>query len=689
MCNSLRLLNICYIILAIFLFSQNNFAQYQLVQSFIESNNTGDSQFGYSMSGTGDVNNDNYDDVAVVKKQTQSVYIYYGSNAMDFTADVILSGVSGSQFSWSISCAGDVNNDNFDDIIVGAPSFNDGISFSAGAAYIFYGGSSMDNITDVTIIGGGANYRLGCAVSGARDLNNDTYDDVIIGASGYSAQTGQSYIYFGGSSMDNVADVTMTGVESNSRFGIAVSAAGDLNNDTFDDVIVGAPGAFSVSDHTYIYYGSSSMDNIADVIMDGEDISDNFGYSVADAGDINNDSYDDVIIGAYGYGSQTGRIYIYLGGSLMDSAEDIIITGEMYNNQFGYSVSGAGDVNNDTYNDVIVGAYGNSTFAGRVYIYYGGIPMDNFVDVTLEGEGIDNFFGHSVSSAGDVNSDAYDDVIVGAYGYDDFTGRAYIYYGGTPMDNSADVVMDGEEELNCFGFSVSGAGDVNNDTYDDVIVGAERYNAPSGRAYIYLGNDPMDHIVDRILPNMGGDLFFGGSVSEAGDVNNDGYDDVLVGAYGDITTSGSVYIYFGGNPISNVADVILDGKYIQDFFGCSVSDAGDINNDGFDDVIVGAYGYNSTTGRVDIYYGGSSMDINEDVILMGEGLGDGFGNCVSGAGDVNYDGYDDVIIGAYRYNLNTGRAYVFYGGSTMDIHPDIIVDGERIGDSFRHSDGCN
>ena len=148
-----------------------------------------------------------------------------------------------------------------------------------------------------------------------------------------------------------------------------------------------------------------------------------FGWSVSTAGDVNNDGYDDVIIGAYGYNSATGRAYIYYGGSAMDNTPDILLDGEASNNSFGRSVSTAGDVNNDGYDDVIIGAVGYNS----AYIYYGGSAMDNTPDVTMTGEAEDNYFGSSVSTAGDVNNDGYDDVIIGESGYNSWTGRAYIY----------------------------------------------------------------------------------------------------------------------------------------------------------------------------------------------------------------------------------------------------------------------
>jgi hypothetical protein len=397
-------------------------------------------------------------------------------------------------FGVSVSTAGDVNGDGYDDVIIGAHHCNAG-GTDAGRAYIYYGGGSMDNIPDVTMTGEAAYDYFGVSVSTAGDVNGDGYDDVIVGVCGSGA--GRAYIYYGGASMDNTPDVTMTAPASGPNFGFSVSTAGDVNNDGYDDVIVGTYIAAPGAGRAYIYFGGGSMDNTPDVTMTGEAAGDYFGVSVSNAGDVNNDGYGDVIVGAYNNdagGASAGRAYIYFGGSSMDNTPDVTMTGEAASDQFGCSVSTAGDVNNDEYDDVIVGAHYNDaggTEAGRAYIYFGGASMDNTPDVTMTGQATGDYFGYSVSTAGDVNGNGYADVIVGAY-YNDAggsdAGRAYIYYGSGSMDNIPDVTMTGEAAGDCFGVSVSNAGDVNSEGYKDVIIGARDNDAggsDAGRAYIY------------------------------------------------------------------------------------------------------------------------------------------------------------------------------------------------------------
>ncbi|MEZ4691438.1 MAG: integrin alpha, partial [Ignavibacteria bacterium] len=203
--------------------------------------------------------------------------------------------------------------------------------------------------------------------------------------------------------------------------------------------------------------------------FNGLSASSRFGFAVNTAGDVNGDGFDDVIIGSYLYSSGIGRAYIYYGGLIMNTVADIIITGLGSGYNFGYSVSTAGDVNGDGYSDVIIGAPGYSTNTGRAYIYFGGLNMNTGTFLTLSGEAAGNFFGGSVSSAGDVNGDGYSDVIAGAYGYSSNTGRAYVYYGGASMNNVVDVTITGAAINYNLGFSVSNAGDFNGDGYSDVI----------------------------------------------------------------------------------------------------------------------------------------------------------------------------------------------------------------------------
>lgn len=379
-----------------------------------------------------------------------------------------------------------------------------------------------------------------------------------------------------------------------------VAGAGDINGDGFADIIVGAPfndQAGANAGVARIYFGSPGMDNVADVTLLGAAAGDNFGTSVAGAGDVNGDGYADVIVGATAAGG-TGRAYLFFGGPAMDAVADLTLSAAAAGDNYGNSVAGAGDLNRDGFADLIVGAPFNDTFgpdAGRVYIYFGGGIPDAAVDVILTATSLTERFGTTVAGAGDFNGDGFADVIVGAPLNDVVAadaGRAYVFFGGNAPNNVVDVTLSGEGAAQQFGV-VAGAGDVNGDGFADVIVsaiGVSTGTSSAGRAYVYYGGAVPDAAADWILNSTGNDDLFGVSVARAGDVNADGYADVIVGSTlsdANGTDSGRALLFYGG-PAGNDAlpDHVWNGAS-GDQFGYRVAGAGDVNGDQFDDVLVG------------------------------------------------------------------------------------------------------
>lgn len=252
----------------------------------------------------------------------------------------------------------------------------------------------------------------------------------------------------------------------------------------------------------------------------------------------------------------------------MDNIADVIFTGDADRDNFGNSVSAAGDVNHDGFADVIVGAYLNGAAgfnAGRAYLYFGGASMDNIAEVVFTGEGANAYFGRSVSNAGDVNQDGFADVIVGALWYDATRydgGRAYLYLGGPNMDHNADVIFSGDLSFDLSGsdVSVAAAGDVNHDGFSDVILGTNRADVDgydAGRAYLYLGGANVDNIADAIFGGEASSDLLGTSVCSAGDVNHDGFSDVIIGACGSSAVGyqmGRTYLYAGNAMTTGVED---------------------------------------------------------------------------------------------------------------------------------------
>ncbi len=406
-----------------FLSSITIFSQTTLLQTFTEDLENSSSFFGTSVSNAGDVNSDGFDDV-IVAGNDSLVYIYYGSEEIDDTADVVIVTYS---FGTAAS-AGDVNNDGFDDIIVKSLKGD----FGRQSVSLFFGSANMDSVANLIFTE--VTPYFGVSLAGAGDLNNDGFDDIIIGAGGNSLDQG-AYIYFGGSSMDSEVDIELTETEANSFFGASVATAGDVNNDGYDDVIVGSYRFNGSDGRALIYFGGATMKDSADIILSGlEESTENFGWSVGTAGDVNNDGFDDILIGAKAYGRDTGRAYIYYGDITMADTAAVILTGEKSRSEFGVSVSTAGDINFDGYDDIIVGAGGYQSAKGRTYIFLGDSTMNQYADVTITGRTTNNFFGNSVAGNLDINNDGVNDILVGAYKKKE--AFAYTIYNPTAVEDS-------------------------------------------------------------------------------------------------------------------------------------------------------------------------------------------------------------------------------------------------------------
>jgi formylmethanofuran dehydrogenase subunit C len=641
----------------------------------------------------GDFNADGRTDIAVggigYASFTGRVYVFYNDGSIPTTAvsaDVIITGEAVADNFGAFFVTGDFNTDGKTDLVASA----EGYSSAAGRVYIFYNDGSIPTAAasaDVKITGGTANDRLGLSLA-AGDFNTDGRVDIVAGA---GAGVGGIYLFYNDGSLPitmGTADASILGDGSASYFGSNL-ASGDFNADGKTDIVAGAYGSMSgaLTGSAYIFNNDGSYPASvtgADISILGETANNYFGRSFV-SGDFNADGKTDLVVGAYGYASNRGRVYMY-------TFNDGVITGEA-TSYFGASLV-SGDFNADGKTDLAVGAYWYSTQAGRTYIFYndGSIPTTAATaDVIITGEA-SSYFGISLTS-GDFNADGKTDLTVGASGYSTSTGRTYIFYndGSIPTTAvTADVIITGEAG-SYLGYSLN-SGDFNADGKTDLAVGAYTYSSNTGRTYIFYNDGSIPTTAataDVIITGETTNNYFGSAII-SGDFNADGKIDFAVGSLGYSSNTGRTYIFYNDGSIPTTAataDVIITGE-ANSFFGYTLI-PGDFNADGKIDFAVGCYVYSANTGRTYIFYNDGSIPTTAataDVIITGE-ASSYFGYSLT-SGDFNADGKTDLAVGAYTYSSNTGRTYIFYNDgsypNTADM-ADIIITGETTNNYFGYS----
>ncbi|OYU12070.1 MAG: hypothetical protein CFE38_09825 [Comamonadaceae bacterium PBBC1] len=765
---------------------------------------------GACVSSAGDVNGDGLADLIVgayngnpsaVEGAGRSYVVFGKTDTVEVNLAAIAAGTGGFVINgqcafdasgYSVSSAGDVNGDGLADLFVGAVISDPSAGANAGRSYVIFGSTNgAFNQTSVDWLGTSGNDTQsdgGVAKTLVAGMGNDTLTataaSVLYGGAGndifnidsnmiaalqspmgsggnitrlsrIDGGTGLDTITLSGGGLTfdltQVASQAASDPETGSRIAsietIDITGSGNntLKLNLYDVLDLGSANTFAVTGRQQLIVKGNAGDQV--------ELADRSAWTLGTTVSLNGTSY-----AAWNHNTSMATLYLGMGVSLVETqvpyaaielsaiaagSGGFTISGHYSGQNSGSSVSSAGDVNGDGLADLIVGDR-SGFITGRSFVVFGKTEEGavNLLAIALgsggfviNGQVADDRSGWSVSSAGDVNGDGLADLIVGEPSY----GRSYVVFGKTDAtsvnllaiaEGLGGYVINGQSAFDASGYSVSSAGDVNGDGLADLIVGAHN-SSPSvgsyaGRSYVVFGKTEVAAVnLSAISASSGGFVINGQctndisgfSVSSAGDVNGDGLADLIVGAPGgDLSAgqdAGRSYVVFGKTEMAEVnlsavaagsGGFVVNGQCENDVSGWSVSSAGDVNGDGFADLIVGARSSDPIAGAPDAgrsYVVLGKMDtaaVNLSVIaaglggyvINGQGAHDLSGWSVSSAGDVNGDGLADLMVGAFYSDpsagADAGRSYVIFG-STSGAFNKTLVDWLGTSGNDAQSDG--
>ncbi len=739
-----------------------------------------ESRAGFAVEGVGDVNNDTVDDI-LIGSDNGNVYLYYGvsSGVPAATADWSQDKSSSSGYGRSLSRINKLNNDNIADFIIGAPVNWGGTAYGfygSASGPRTDGVADWEITTSQTA----NSYGLGFSVSiDTVDLNNDGYDDLIVGYPGYHgsfSSQGQILIYNGrASGPPTTPDQIILGGADNVKLGASVAGLSHLDDDLLGDFVASAPGVVTIlgpgnySDEsgsgTAFAYPSTpappaititppqTLSTIHRTTEDGTTQTSSFTVILDKAPidnvtvNITNNDPSEGIISPTALPFTTSNWYIPQTVTVI-GADDVLDDGTI---QYTLSISatsvGDSDYEGLTTGDITITSYDDDTsdiFISPIADLVTSEDLDTATfTIVLDAQPTDNVhidLSSNTPSEGvvlpstvtfntvnfrdpqTITVTGVDDTILdGNISYTIVTAAAVSTDNNYNNINPDDIsvtnhdndlsqtlnIIEGNQASSQFGKALNIAGDINGDGFDDFIIGAHKHDngeTNEGRVYVYFGSPTGFTVTPWIAESDQAAAEFGYSVSSAGDVNGDGFDDVVIGARkydGGESNEGRIFVYYGSAlGLPSTPNWMAEVDQANAYFGSSVASAGDVNRDGYDDIIVGADNYYSADfvssgasyplfvkeGAAFLFYGsasGLSDTVNDGIAHLSEGdvawqgrtggshslYSTHYGQNVGGAGDVNCDGFDDIVVGAPRYSQfstsgYTGKVWVYHGSAT-------------------------
>jgi hypothetical protein len=667
--------------------------------------NQASSRFGFSICGTGDVNGDGYDDVVTGASLYDGgstdegrLYLYLGnSTGLNTTAAWTYEvNQSSAYLGENVSAAGDVNNDGFDDLLVGNDDYNSGAYTNSGRISVFYGSAAgLPAVASWTFVNNQTSAQLGISTSAA-DVNGDSYSDIIAGSLMYDAgetNEGRVYVFYGSASgLPATPSWTTESNIVNLSLGQAVSTAGDINNDGYDEIMASStakvlPGTSLNVGAVYIYYGSETgLETVATDTIYGEYDDDDFGFMLAGGGNMNNDDYDDILISSDNFNlSGNARVYLFNGSETGINKESSWGYGIKVTNSYTYprSIALNGDINADGIDDLLIGDHSYSSSNGRLLLFYGGeiIPLI-FPDFDEDIYQASCNFGYQVASTGDLNNDGFDDVMVAAPYFDNGStdeGKVFCFLGHiSGLDTVYSSSAEGNQDYAYFGTAIDNIGDYNSDGYDDVIIGAPGFDhllLDEGKVYVYKGiTTGISYLPVKTYVGGQTSANIGFSVSGVRDINNDTKVDIAYASpyYDDgLVDQGKLWIYTGtGSGFSSIPFFTKSGSQASSNFGWAISKYGDFNGDHFYDIMVSEPGFDNlylNAGKVSLFFGNTLISPIPSWSFEGDQAEAKLGYSLTSVNH-NDDIYDDILLSQPFYDngqTDEGRVLLFNGNESV------------------------